>query len=61
MFWTGGCQAVRLPKELRFEGDTVLVWREGNALILKPANGWPEGYVESFAGIGKDFTRPPQA
>jgi hypothetical protein len=24
------------------------------------ANGWPEGYVESFAGISKDFERSPQ-
>lgn len=60
LFWTGRSQAVRLPKEFRFEGDTVLVRREGNALILEPARGWPEGYVESFAGIPEDFDRPPQ-
>jgi len=51
---------VRLPKEFRFEGDTVLVRREGNSVILEPAQGWPEGYVESFAGVSDDFERPPQ-
>jgi antitoxin VapB len=60
VFWTGRSQAVRLPKEFRFEGDTVLVRREGNAVILEPANEWPEGYVDSFAGIPEDFERPPQ-
>ncbi|HEY8210579.1 MAG TPA: hypothetical protein VIG99_24015 [Myxococcaceae bacterium] len=29
-------------------------------MVLEPANGWPEGYVESFAGIPDDFARPPQ-
>lgn len=60
VFWTGRSQAVRLPKEFRFVGDTVLVRREGDAVILEPADEWPEGYVESFSGIPEDFTRPAQ-
>lgn len=60
LFWTGRSQAVRLPKEFRFEGDKVLVRREGNAVILEPDCGWPEGYVESFTGLPEDFERPPQ-
>lgn len=60
LFWTGRSQAVRLPKEFRFEGDTVLVRREGSAVILEPAQAWPEGYVESFTGVPEDFARPPQ-
>lgn len=60
LFWTGRSQAVRLPKEFRFDGDTVLVRREGNAVILEPAQDWPEGWVESFAGISDDFERPSQ-
>jgi len=60
VFWTGRSQAVRLPKEFRFKGDVVLVRREGNAVILEPAQDWPEGYVESFAGVPDDFDRPPQ-
>jgi virulence-associated protein VagC len=60
VIWTGRNQAVRLPKELHFATDTGLVHREGNAVIVEPANEWPAGYVESFAGIPDDFARPPQ-
>jgi antitoxin VapB len=60
VFWTGRSQAVRLPKEFRFETDTVLVRREGCAVIVEPANEWPAGYVESFAGVPDDFYRPSQ-
>ena len=60
VFTTGRSQAVRLPKEYRFDTDTVLVHREGNAVILEPIHEWPEGYVESFAGVPDDFERPAQ-
>ena len=60
VFWTGRSQAIRLPKEFRFEGDTVLVHREGTAVILEPMHEWPAGYVESFAGVPEDFERPSQ-
>jgi antitoxin VapB len=59
LFMTGRSQAVRLPKEFRFAGDSVLVRREGRAVILEP-DGWPQGWVESFAGISSDFERPAQ-
>ena len=51
---------MRLPKEFRFDGDTVLVHREGSAVILEPVHDWPAGYVESFAGMPEDFGRPDQ-
>ncbi len=60
VFWTGRSQAIRLPKEFRFETDTVLVRRQGRAVVVEPAYEWPEGYVESFAGVPDDFARPPQ-
>jgi antitoxin VapB len=60
VFWSGRSQAVRLPKDYRFDADSVLVRREGSALILEPASEWPEGYVESFAGVPEDFRRPAQ-
>jgi antitoxin VapB len=60
VFWTGRSQAIRLPKEFRFETDTVLVHREGQAVVVEPADEWPEGYVESFAGVPDDFARPSQ-
>ena len=36
VFRSGNSQAVRLPKEFRFEVDEVEVSREGDALILRP-------------------------
>jgi len=60
VFKNGRSQAVRLPKEFRFDAETVLVHREGDAVILEPAREWPPGYVESFAGIPDDFERPAQ-
>lgn len=59
IFKTGRSQAVRLPKEFRFDGDTVLIRHEGSAVILEP-DGWPEGYVQSFVGIPDDFERGSQ-
>jgi virulence-associated protein VagC len=49
-----------LPKEYRFESDTVLIRREGHKVILEPSNAWPVGYAESFQGVGEDFKRPRQ-
>ncbi len=37
LFWTGRSQAVRLPKEFRFEGSEVRIHREGDKVILEPA------------------------
>jgi antitoxin VapB len=36
IFKHGGSQAVRLPKEFRFEVDEVDVRKEGDAVILEP-------------------------
>jgi len=46
LFRNGRSQAVRLPKEFRFEGDEVSVRREGEAVILEPSKprSWPKGY-----------------
>jgi len=61
VFTTGRSQAVRLPKEFRFDTDTVLVHREGSSVVLEPVRDWPEGYVESFSGVSDDFERPAQS
>jgi antitoxin VapB len=36
IFTTGRSQAVRLPKQYRFDGDSVLIKRVGNAVVLLP-------------------------
>jgi antitoxin VapB len=45
LFRNGRSQAVRLPKEFRFEGDEVSVRREGRKVILEPVKrrAWPPG------------------
>jgi antitoxin VapB len=41
VFWSGRSQAVRLPKEYRFEGHEVRIRRRGAAIILEPIPaGW---------------------
>jgi antitoxin VapB len=55
VFWTGRSQAVRLPKEFRFEGDEVRIRRHGNAVILEPlAEDW--SWLDAVAGrLDEDF------
>jgi antitoxin VapB len=36
LFWSGRSQAVRLPKDYRFEGHEVRIRRHGTAVILEP-------------------------
>lgn len=41
VFWSGRSQAVRLPKEYRFDCQEVRIRRHGNGLILEPlAEDW---------------------
>ena len=41
LFWSGRSQAVRLPKDFRFEGEEVRIRRHGNGVILEPiARDW---------------------
>lgn len=43
IFWTGGSQAVRLPKAMRFAGSEVVLRRRGDALLVEPLaedEGW---------------------
>jgi antitoxin VapB len=36
VFWSGRSQAVRLPKDYRFDVDEVRIRRRGAAVILEP-------------------------
>lgn len=55
LFKNGRSQAVRLPKEFRFEGDRVYVKRVGNAVVLLPYSGSWEGLFESLGAFSDDF------
>ena len=50
IFWSGRSQAVRLPKEFRFEGNEVRIRRHGSAVILEPVT---EGWEWLDALVGK--------
>jgi len=46
VFRTGRSQAVRIPKDFRFDCDEVFIEREGNRVVLTPR---PRSWKEYFA------------
>lgn len=55
LFQNGQSQAVRLPKEFRFEGSEVYIKRTHNAVVLIPkGNPW-ESLFRSLDGFTDDF------
>ena len=62
LFTNGRSQAVRIPKELRFEGREVSIRRLGDGLLLVPvkASSWPDGFFERIRIDDAHFTRPDQ-
>jgi virulence-associated protein VagC len=43
IFWSGGSQAIRLPKTMRLPGSEVRITRRGKTLVLSPiaeGEGW---------------------
>ena len=60
VFWSGRSQAVRLPKEFRFDTDEVRVHREGTRIILEPIPrdwAWLDALVARAGGLDEDFLR----
>lgn len=57
VFWSGRSQAVRLPKEFRFEADEVRIRRHGSGVILEPiATDWR--WLDELAGpLDADFQK----
>jgi antitoxin VapB len=50
VFWSGRSQAVRLPKEYRFDDSEVRIRREGRRVILEPADiGLDQDIAEAAA------------
>ena len=56
IFMHGRSQAVRLPKEFRFEGTEVRVSRQGDKVILEPMNAAapfdPEAFWRMIDALG---------
>ncbi len=55
LFQNGQSQAVRLPKEFRFEGDEVIIKRSGNAVVLIPTNHSWDLLASSLDKFSDDF------
>jgi antitoxin VapB len=59
LFMHGRSQAVRLPKEFRFEGTEVRVSKVGDKVILEPLKKQPVDVEAWFARLdelgGRDF------
>ena len=62
LFTHGGSQAVRLPKEFRFEGTEVRIRKEGDRVILEPiATDWAALWEKIDSITDEQFPdRPPQ-
>lgn len=57
IFWSGRSQAVRLPKDFRFQCEEVRIRRHGSAVILEPlAEDWT--WLDEIVGtLDEDFAR----
>lgn len=55
IFQNGRSQAVRLPKEYRFEGEQVFIKKVGDAVMLLPyQDGW-QMLFDSLGQFSDDF------
>jgi antitoxin VapB len=55
LFQNGQSQAVRLPKEFRFKGDSVNIKRIGNAVVLFPQDEPWETLFDALEQFTPDF------
>ena len=56
VFQSGNSQAVRLPKDFRFEVSEVEVSREGEALILRPQPAAGQRWASLRAAVERGFS-----
>ena len=55
LFQNGQSQAVRLPKEFRFDGDEVYIKKIGNLVLLIPRCKEWEIFMNGINGFSEDF------
>lgn len=55
VFMNGRSQAVRLPKEFRFDTDRVAIRQEGCSVVLSPIYEDWDDYLENAPSAGADF------
>lgn len=61
VFWSGRSQAVRLPKDYRFDDDVVRIRKHGAAVVLEPiATDW--SWLDAIDDVlGADVPRAVKA
>ncbi len=55
IFNNGQSQAVRLPKEFRFQGKEVKISKQGNKIILEPIENVWEQWISTLNEFSDDF------
>ena len=55
LFENGRSQAVRLPKEYRFQGDEVMVNKIGDVVLLMPKEDKWSGFLSALNLFSDDF------
>lgn len=55
IFRNGASQAVRLPKEFRFEGEEVCLKRIGSAVLMYPKGKAWDLMAEAIGKVDEDF------
>lgn len=55
VFQSGNSQAVRLPKEFRFDVEQVEIFRRGDEIILRAIPSTAEGIMDILAQLPNDF------
>ncbi len=55
IFENGRSQAVRLPKEYRFNDEEVAINKVGNVVILMPKESKWSGFLDSLNLFSEDF------
>ena len=56
VFRSGNSQAVRLPKDFRFDVEEVEVSREGDAVILRPRQSASTRWASLRAAVDRGFS-----
>lgn len=55
VFWSGRSQAIRLPKEFRFDTNTVRIRRHGQTVMIEPIPQNWDWLQHACRKLDKDF------
>ena len=55
VFQSGNSQAVRLPKEFRFDADQVEIFRQGQDIVLRPVPVNAAAVFDLLSSLPADF------